>query len=115
LAQDVATAEALFNRGFADMDAGRYETGCKAIAASQRLDPRAGTLFTLAVCEAQWGKIATAASHYDGGNAAARAGGRGGLSAWSVVGADLLQTGSPSLLAVACSRSGSSWCYSVQL
>jgi hypothetical protein len=63
-AQDVATAEALFSRGMADMDAGRYETGCKAIAESQRLDPRPGTLFTLAVCETQWGKIATAASHY---------------------------------------------------
>jgi hypothetical protein len=32
LDQDVATAEALFNRGFADMEAGCYETGCKAIA-----------------------------------------------------------------------------------
>jgi hypothetical protein len=64
LAQDDATAEALFTRGMADMEAGRYETGCKAIAESQRLDPRPGTLFTLAVCETEWGKIATAAAHY---------------------------------------------------
>jgi hypothetical protein len=64
LAQDIATAESLFNRGLADMDAGRYETGCKAIGESQRLDPRPGTLFTLAVCEMQWGRIATASARY---------------------------------------------------
>lgn len=63
-AQDIATAEALFNKGFDDMKAHRYETGCKALAESQRLDPRAGTLFTLATCEAEWGRIATAASRF---------------------------------------------------
>lgn len=63
-AQDIATAEALFDRGLADMKAGRYETGCKAIGESQRLDPRAGTLFTLATCEAEWGHIATAFSRF---------------------------------------------------
>lgn len=60
LAQDVAAAEALFNRGLADMEAGRYATGCPAIAESQRLDPRAGTLFTLSQCEVRWGRTATA-------------------------------------------------------
>jgi hypothetical protein len=64
LAQDIAAAESLFNRGRADMAAGRYEAGCKAIAESQRLDPRPGTLFTLAVCESKWGRIATAAARY---------------------------------------------------
>ncbi|MGK4005738.1 tetratricopeptide repeat protein [Sorangium sp. So ce1036] len=63
-AQDIATAEALFNRGLADMEAGRYETGCEALAASQRLDPRPGTLFTLATCEARWGRIATAVTRF---------------------------------------------------
>src|SRR5689334_19256125 len=63
-ADDPAAAEALFNRGRADMDAGRYEAGCKAIAESQRLDPRPGTLFTLAVCEKEWGRIASAMTHY---------------------------------------------------
>lgn len=63
-AQDIAAAEALFDRGLADMKAGRYETGCKAIAESQRIDPRAGTLFTLATCEAEWGHVATAFSRY---------------------------------------------------
>ncbi|WP_438022990.1 hypothetical protein [Sorangium sp. So ce233] len=59
-AQDVAAAEELFNRGLADMEAGRYETGCKALAESEQLDPQPGTLFTLAMCEARWGRVATA-------------------------------------------------------
>lgn len=63
--QDVAAAEALFNQGLADMNAGRYETGCKAIAESQRLDPQPGTLFTLAACEAQRGRIATAVAYFN--------------------------------------------------
>lgn len=63
-AQDIATAEALFDKGVADMKAGRYEAGCKAIGESQRLDPRPGTLFVLAGCEAEWGHIATAVTRY---------------------------------------------------
>lgn len=63
-AQDVATAEALFNRGLADLEAGRFEPACKSIAESQRLDPRPGTLFTLAVCNERWGHIATAMTRY---------------------------------------------------
>ena len=63
-AQDIASAEALFEKGKTDMLAGRYETGCKAIGESQRLDPRPGTLFTLATCERLWGHIATAVSRY---------------------------------------------------
>jgi hypothetical protein len=63
-AEDIAAAEALFDRGLADMKAGKYETGCPAIAESQRLDPRPGTLFTLATCEAEWGHVATAVTRY---------------------------------------------------
>ncbi|WP_437965076.1 hypothetical protein WMF04_36255 [Sorangium sp. So ce260] len=61
----VAVAESLFNRGLADMLAGRYPTGCPALAESHRLDPRPGRLFTLAECEAQWGRIATAVARYN--------------------------------------------------
>ncbi|WP_159397580.1 hypothetical protein [Sorangium cellulosum] len=64
VAQDIAAAEALFDGGLADMQAGRYETGCKALAESQRLDPQPGTLFTLASCEAQWGRVATALARF---------------------------------------------------
>lgn len=63
-AQEIAAAEALFDRGLADMQAHRYEAGCKAIAESQRIDPRPGTLFTLATCEAEWGHVATAVTRY---------------------------------------------------
>ncbi|MGK3960160.1 hypothetical protein WMF01_06240 [Sorangium sp. So ce1667] len=58
-------AESHFNRGLADMLAGRYQTGCPALAESHRLDPRPGRLFTLAECEAKWGRIATAAARYN--------------------------------------------------
>ncbi len=63
-AQDVATAEALFNKGVADMGAGKFDTGCPAIGESYRLDPRPGTLFTLAECWAKAGKTASAVARY---------------------------------------------------
>jgi len=63
-AGDVAAAEALFNRGVADMKANKFETGCPAIEESYRLDPRPGTLFTLAQCEAKRGRVATAVTRY---------------------------------------------------
>jgi hypothetical protein len=64
-AQDVAAAEALFNKGVADMDGGRFDAACPELAESQRLDPRSGTLFTLATCNAKSGKIATAVAVYE--------------------------------------------------
>jgi hypothetical protein len=64
-AQDAAAASELFERGLADMLASKFETGCPALAESYRLDPQAGALFTLAECEAQWGRIASAVTHYD--------------------------------------------------
>jgi hypothetical protein len=64
LAQDTATAGALFDKGVADMQAGHFELGCPAIEESQRLDPRPGTLFTLAECDAKWGKVASAVARY---------------------------------------------------
>ena len=54
-----------FERGLADMLAGRYETGCPALAESYRLAAKPGTLFTLAECEAKWGKSASALTHYE--------------------------------------------------
>jgi hypothetical protein len=47
------------------MKAGRYATGCPALAESYRADPHPGVLFTLAECEARWGKLATAVAHYE--------------------------------------------------
>ena len=64
-AQDLAAAEELFNKGVADLDAGKYDTACPALAESQRIDPRPGTLFALADCRDKEGKIASAATLYD--------------------------------------------------
>jgi hypothetical protein len=58
-------AEVLFDRGVAEMEAGRYEEACPPIEQSYRLDPRLGTLFTLAECEAKRGLIATAVKRYE--------------------------------------------------
>ncbi len=62
-AQDRAAA--LFDQGLADMLAGKYDTGCPALEESYRLEPMAGALFTLAECEAQWGKSPAALEHYE--------------------------------------------------
>jgi hypothetical protein len=64
-AQEDAAAEALFNKGLSEMEAGHYDTACPMIKESQRLDPRLGTLFTLAECEAKGGMIASALAHYE--------------------------------------------------
>jgi len=64
-AQDEVTASAQFDRGLSEMKAGRFDVACPALAESYHLDPRAGTLFTLAECESKWGLIATAVAHYE--------------------------------------------------
>lgn len=64
-AEDPSDAAKLFDQGLEDMRAGRHETGCPALAESYRLEPLPGVLFTLAECEASWGKLATALNHYD--------------------------------------------------
>ena len=60
-----ATSDELFRVGLESMLAGKYAEGCPKLAESLRLFPRAGTLFTLADCEAQWGHPAAAIRHYD--------------------------------------------------
>ena len=49
----------------AEMDAGNFVTACPAFKGAYRDDPRASTLFWLATCYDKWGRIATAAVHYD--------------------------------------------------
>jgi len=63
---DTPDPGALFDRGLAEMQAHQYATGCPDLAQSYQLEPHAGGLFTLAECEAQWGKIASAIADYDG-------------------------------------------------
>lgn len=64
-AQDVAASEAQFERGLAAMQRRDFATACPAIEESYRLDPRPGTMFTLAECENQRGRTATAATRYE--------------------------------------------------
>jgi hypothetical protein len=63
-AQDSAAAQALFERGVADLEAGNVERACPVLAESHRLDPHPGTLFALAECEAKADKFASAVGHY---------------------------------------------------
>jgi hypothetical protein len=66
-ADGAGTADAAdaFDYGLAEMLAGRYATGCPAIESSFRLDPRPGTLFTLADCNRKWGRTASALARFD--------------------------------------------------
>ena len=56
----VDAAKALFDRGVEQLEAGHFNRACPAIEKSYQLDPRPGTLFTLAECEAKRGRLATA-------------------------------------------------------
>ena len=50
-------ADALFEKGKADMSAGRNASACAAFAESQDLDPQEGTLLALGLCREQEGKL----------------------------------------------------------
>jgi hypothetical protein len=58
------SAQRLFEQGLSEMKARNYEAGCPRLAKSHALEPSLGALFTLAECEAAWGKSASALSHY---------------------------------------------------
>jgi hypothetical protein len=62
--EDMDRAKQLFKTGLEDMLGGRYERGCPALAESYELSKLPGALFTLAECEAKWGKLASALSNY---------------------------------------------------
>ncbi len=65
-ADNGSLAEALFRDGRTAMRDGDYATACPRLAESQRLDPSAGTLLNLALCEEQLGHVATAWAHFRG-------------------------------------------------
>jgi hypothetical protein len=62
-ADDGGAAQALFDKGVADLNEGHAGSACPAFAESQRLDPRPGTLFALADCEVALARIASARGH----------------------------------------------------
>jgi len=64
-AQDsTAAAEALFNEARSAMAEKKFDTACDKFRESNRLDPALGTLFNLANCEEQRGRLATASALY---------------------------------------------------
>lgn len=67
-----ALAEMLFFTARGLMEAGRYPEACAKLTESYRLDPAAGTLLNLAVCNEKIGKIASAWGEFHDSIAEAR-------------------------------------------
>lgn len=60
---DIQKAARLFKEGRAAMNAGDAAAACPKFAEAQRLDPAAGTLLNLALCDEAIGKLASAFEH----------------------------------------------------
>jgi len=58
-------ADIHFKAGLEKMRQGQFDIACPELLESYRLDPVPGALFTVAECEASWGKPATAIEHYE--------------------------------------------------
>jgi hypothetical protein len=61
--RDPAGADALFREGRVALKSGDYVLACDKFAASEHLDPGAGTLLNLATCEERLGHLASAWAH----------------------------------------------------
>ncbi len=57
--------QSTLERAQLDLEGGRYAEACKALKDAYREDPRPATLYRIAACYDKWGRIATAAVHYD--------------------------------------------------
>lgn len=63
-AQPKSAAEAAFARGKEALTVGKYAEACAAFEDSQRIDPQPSTLFNIALCDEQLGKLASALAIY---------------------------------------------------
>lgn len=69
-------AESMYQEGVELMKSGNFADACPKLDASQKLEPKSGTLVTLANCNEQIGKTATAWAQYKEAAALARKEGR---------------------------------------
>lgn len=74
--RDKAAAEALFRDGLRLMESGDVAAACPKLAASEEMDPAAGTLLNLASCYEKLGRSASAWVRYDEAIRASQARGR---------------------------------------
>src|SRR6187401_1741060 len=74
-AQDASRAQALFDDGRRLMNEGHFQEACPKLAASQKLDPGAGTLMNLATCYEKNNQLASAWAAFREAAAASRASG----------------------------------------
>jgi len=61
----IQAAQKLFDKAIEYMDAHRFNDACDSFRASLHLDPKPGTVFALADCEASRGKLPEAIARYD--------------------------------------------------
>jgi hypothetical protein len=73
---DTVLAETLFQQGRALLQEGKVSEACPKLAESHRLDPATGTLFALALCHEQEGKLASAWAEFNDAEGRARQEGR---------------------------------------
>lgn len=71
-----SSAQALFDEGRKLMNEGKYGQACPKLAASQRLDPGAGTLMNLGTCYEKNGQTASSWATFKDAASAARQSGR---------------------------------------
>ncbi len=73
-----AAAQALFDKGMQQTEAGEHEAACKSFAESQKLDPGVGTAYQLGMCSEELGRYASAWSAFHEAEGLASAAGQKG-------------------------------------